>query len=93
MMDLKSTDYLIAIALAVYVIKQLIEIIKNKKEQTPSKNNDTNESEILYRQSMMAQHEKMIVALTGIVAVTKSTNDKCGNMEKDIIVIKERTEK
>lgn len=91
--DIKTTDYLIAVGVLIYVIKELLGIIKkNKSDGSDKKSDDSNNtSEILYRQSMMEQHEKMIIVLNNIAGIVKDTNSKCGHMETNLAIIKDRT--
>jgi len=97
-LDMKSTDYLLALAMAYFVIKECFKIISNKKHNGPIEiTRVTDESEIQHRTHMMNQHEKIMEGLTdsiqilnGISAVTKSTNEKCGRMEKSIIIMEDR---
>lgn len=88
-----TNEKMIALGLAIYVIKELIGIIKslaNMKTKPVAGSTKTDESELLYRQQMMTQHERMTEALTTCVAVTKSTNEKCEKIKTDVIVIRDR---
>ena len=95
--DLKSTDYLIALAMAYFVIKELFKMLNNKKNEPLTITRVTDESELEHRRQMMDQHAKMIEVLNtninigqGIEAVGKSTNEKCARMEKSLIIIEDR---
>ncbi len=96
MESLKSTDYLLALALAYFVIKELISLIRIKienKGESVVQTSAADETEILYRQNMMTQHRKMIEALTTCVGFSKSIHQKVDSIEKDVVIIKDRTKK
>lgn len=94
---MKPTDYLLGMALAYMVIKELFKLVREKKESPSEMIRVTDESELQYRQSMMAQHDKITECLidvsknlAGIATVGKSTDEKCEKIKENTIIIKDR---
>lgn len=90
MENFKPTDYMLALALAYFVIKELFKLLGKKQEQEKSPVN-------FYSSLIMKQHEKIIerledvgTTLQTISAVSKSTNEKTQIIKDDCIIIKER---
>lgn len=89
MENFKPTDYMLALGLAYFVIKELFKLLGKKK--------DVDGKENFYSGLIMKQHEKIIdrledigATLQTISAVSKSTNDKAQLIKDDCIAIKER---
>ena len=84
----KPIDYMLALALAYFVIKELFKLLSQKKDDTKAS---------FYSGLIMKQHEKIIdrledvgATLQTISAVSKSTNEKTQAIKDDMIVLKER---
>ena len=95
--DLKSTDYLIALAMAYFVIKELFKVINSKKNAPTEIIRVTDESELEFRRQAAVEHKEMIgvlqkinTELIGNSAVSKSTNQKCENIKENMIIVKDR---
>ena len=75
-MDLRTTDYLLFVGMAYFVIKQLLNIINKRSDSPPEIVRVHDESEIIFRQNMMQQHTGMTEALKALSDANKQTVDK-----------------
>lgn len=101
----RTTDYLIAIGVLWYMVKELLAIIRarsngNKSNDPWTGEHDRRKPDInaqLAHQLMMDQHERMIIVLSEInsevvqiKAIAKSTSGKCTDIALDTNLIKDR---
>lgn len=94
--NFKPTDYMLALALAYFVIKELFKLVTKKQDDKDK--SSLSEVDKLYRTQIMSQHNSMIerledigTALITISDTTKNTQSLTGHIKDDCTVIKERT--